>query len=25
VLTIPAEQIRGVHVLKTWVGGEQVY
>jgi predicted amidohydrolase YtcJ len=25
VLTIPAEKIRGVHVLKTWVGGEQVY
>jgi predicted amidohydrolase YtcJ len=25
VLTIPAEAIRGVHVLKTWVGGEQVY
>jgi predicted amidohydrolase YtcJ len=25
VLAIPAEAIRGVHVLKTWVGGEQVF
>jgi predicted amidohydrolase YtcJ len=25
VLNIPAERIRGVHVLKTWVGGEQVF
>jgi predicted amidohydrolase YtcJ len=25
VLNIPAEKIRGVHVLKTWVGGEQVF
>ena len=25
VLAIPAAAIRGVHVLKTWVGGEQVY
>ena len=25
VLNIPAKDIRGVHVLKTWVGGEQVF
>jgi predicted amidohydrolase YtcJ len=25
VLNIPAKEIRGVHVLKTWVGGEQVF
>ncbi len=25
VLSIPATQLRGVHVLKTWLGGEQIY
>jgi predicted amidohydrolase YtcJ len=25
VLSIPATQLRNVHVLKTWLGGEQIY